>query len=227
MKNFLVPIYIFTFLLGATALWYFGHHRPAQQILNADPKHVYTSVPITSKIATEESQARLHSDTHDDKVEVLQTQTVTPLTTEQNLNTVRTDTTNTDSIVESQTAMKIDDETHDEQHSHSLEEAAAERAENETRRAERAAFRKAAQEYLENAEIEKLRMAAETASFFNTLSVEEQRAYFKICENIVYNDIPRLHPGEDTQEDLDRLWNSVLSSLITVGYTPPEGVDLK
>ena len=53
MKNFLVPIYIFIFLLGATALWYFGHHRPVQQILNAEPKKVYkTTTPATSKTST-------------------------------------------------------------------------------------------------------------------------------------------------------------------------------
>ena len=221
MKNFLVPIYIFTFLIGATALWYFGHHRPAQQIQNAEPKHVYTPVPITPGIVTEESQEieesqeHLHPHTHDDTVEDLQTPI--PLETELDKNT--------DSIVE--IPMEINDDTTYEQHSHSPEEIAAERAEYETRRAESAAFRKAAQEYLENAEIERLRMAGETASFFNTLSVEEQQAYFKICEDIVYNDIPRLHPGEDTQADLDRLWNTVLSSLIAVGYTPPEGVNLK
>ena len=227
MKKSLVPIYAFIALLGATALWYFGHHRPAQQILNAEPKHVYTSAPITPKIATQESQTHPHSHTHDDQVGDLHTQTATPPTTEHNPDIARTDTMDTDAIVESQTAMEINDDTPHEQHSHSPEEAAAERAENEAKRAERAAFRKSAQEYLENAEITKLQMASETSDFLNTMSVEEQHAYFKMCENIVYNDIPRLHPGEDTQEDLDRLWNSVLSSLIVVGYTPPEGVDLK
>ena len=102
----------------------------------------------------------------------------------------------------------------------SQEEAEAERAEREARNQE-------ALEFLENAEITKLQMASEMAEFFNTLSVEEQRAHFKMFEKIVYQDIPRLHPGEDTQEDLNDLWNSVLSSLILVGYMPPEGVTLK
>lgn len=223
MKNFLVPIYIAIFLLSATAFWYFGHHRPTQQILNAEPKYVYISVPIIPKIETEESNAHLSSDTPSHKTEDFQTQTTTPLTITQKTSTDQTDTTNNapnnETIVESQTAMEINDDTHHEHHSHSKEDIEAERA-------RRKAFRESA-EYLERAEVEKLQMASEMADFFNTLSIEEQRAHFKMCEEIVYSDIPRLFPGEDTPEDLDRLWNSVLSSLISIGYTPPEGVNLR
>ncbi len=46
MKKYLMPIYVALFLLGATALWYFGHHRPAQKILEAEPKRVYKSTPL-------------------------------------------------------------------------------------------------------------------------------------------------------------------------------------
>ena len=38
MKRNLIPIYVALFLIGATALWYFGHHRPAQKILAAEPQ---------------------------------------------------------------------------------------------------------------------------------------------------------------------------------------------
>ncbi len=43
MRKYLMPIYVVLFLTGATALWYFGHHRPAQKILEAEPKKVYKS----------------------------------------------------------------------------------------------------------------------------------------------------------------------------------------
>ena len=39
-------IYAVLFLIGATALWYFGHHRPAQRILKVEPKTVYKSTPL-------------------------------------------------------------------------------------------------------------------------------------------------------------------------------------
>ena len=38
MKNFRNPVYIALFLIAATAVWYFGHHRPAQKILKAEPE---------------------------------------------------------------------------------------------------------------------------------------------------------------------------------------------
>ena len=46
MRKYLMPIYVVLFLIGATALWYFGHHRPAQKILEAEPKRVYKSTPL-------------------------------------------------------------------------------------------------------------------------------------------------------------------------------------
>lgn len=49
MRKYLTPIYVVLFLVGATALWYFGHHRPAQKILAAEPKRVYKSTPVQPK----------------------------------------------------------------------------------------------------------------------------------------------------------------------------------
>ena len=49
MRKSLTPIYIVLFLIGATALWYFGHHRPAQRILEAEPKKIYKSTPLPPK----------------------------------------------------------------------------------------------------------------------------------------------------------------------------------
>ena len=46
MRTRLMPIYVVLFFVGATALWYFGHHRPAQKILEAEPKRVYKSIPL-------------------------------------------------------------------------------------------------------------------------------------------------------------------------------------
>ena len=43
MRKYPMPIYLVLFLIGATALWYFGHHRPAQRLLKAEPKKVYKS----------------------------------------------------------------------------------------------------------------------------------------------------------------------------------------
>ena len=61
MKKFNITIYVVLFVLGATALWYFGYHRSAQQILNAEPKKVYESVPIRTLRTTEDSHAHPRS----------------------------------------------------------------------------------------------------------------------------------------------------------------------
>ena len=46
MKTRFMPIYVVLFLVGATALWYFGHHRPAQRLLKAEPQKIYKSTPL-------------------------------------------------------------------------------------------------------------------------------------------------------------------------------------
>ena len=49
MRKYLTPIYVVLFLIAATALWYFGHHRPAEKILETEPKRVYKSTPLQPK----------------------------------------------------------------------------------------------------------------------------------------------------------------------------------
>ena len=46
MRKHRMPIYVVLFLIGATALWYFGHHRPAQKILGAEPIRVYKTTSV-------------------------------------------------------------------------------------------------------------------------------------------------------------------------------------
>ena len=49
MRKYLMLIYAVLFFIGATALWYFGHHRPAQKILEAEPKRVYKTTSVEPK----------------------------------------------------------------------------------------------------------------------------------------------------------------------------------
>ncbi len=81
MKRNLIPVYVAVFLIGATALWYFGHHRPAQKILEAEPKRVYKSTPlqpeglsVTSNPSTNSTQEANEGDT-DIEVEGIDTET--------------------------------------------------------------------------------------------------------------------------------------------------------
>jgi hypothetical protein len=55
MKKLSALAYLALFLIVATALWYFGHHRPAQEILRAEPQQIYRSV---TPLATDTSAAK-------------------------------------------------------------------------------------------------------------------------------------------------------------------------
>ena len=57
MKKIRTPTYIALFLIGATSLWYFGHHRPTQKILTETPIKVYSGLPET----VDATQVETHS----------------------------------------------------------------------------------------------------------------------------------------------------------------------
>jgi hypothetical protein len=55
MKKLSALAYLALFLIVATALWYFGHHRPTQEILRTEPQKIYRSV---TSLATDTSAAK-------------------------------------------------------------------------------------------------------------------------------------------------------------------------
>ena len=220
MKKYHVTIYLVLSVLGAAALWYFGHHRPAEEARNSPPTVIYKAAPpVVQNLETAKAPAQpiSHTDNIAD-VAPRETQTETPGATDRNLDTPPPTNAHTGESHPMATDQTMSPETSD---------TADTSAEREAERADWEARDQALQESLENAEIVKLQMALEMMDYLNTLSTEEQLAHFEMMKKMLYEDIPRLHPGEDTPEDLDRLWNSVLSDLILVGYTPPEGVTLK
>ena len=74
MKKFRIPIYIAIFLIGGTSLWYFGHHRPAQKILTADPVKIYSGQPETVdttqvEVPSSVTPAQMDTTPEEDKME--------------------------------------------------------------------------------------------------------------------------------------------------------------
>ncbi|MCG9134521.1 hypothetical protein J5I95_22890 [Candidatus Poribacteria bacterium] len=55
MQKLSILAYLALFSIVATALWYFGHHRPAEEILRAEPQQIYR--PVTP-LATDTSAAK-------------------------------------------------------------------------------------------------------------------------------------------------------------------------
>lgn len=222
MKKFIAPLLV-VLLVGITCSWYFGHYRPT---LESEPVRIYkTTSPIRSK-PSEPTRQSVDTSTSEHSVERQEDSRLPDR--EPDAVSELTDPLHKDTTSGVENVHTVSQPGHREkQHTHSQAEIEAERAETEAILARGRAIDKSAQETLENGEIEKLRMADEMANHLTSLSLEEQRAQFELIEKMVYHDLPHLHPGEDTPEDLDKLWNSLLSSLILVGYTPPEGVSLK
>ncbi len=107
MRKYLTPIYVVLFLIGATALWYFGHHRPAQKILEAEPKKIYKSTPLppkglSAKPVPSEAIQEPRVDTN------IETENTDPAATPEKLDNNRAEVTDVDELV-IQEGLSVDD----------------------------------------------------------------------------------------------------------------------
>lgn len=98
MRKYLTPIYVVLFLIGAIALWYFGHHRPAQKILEAEPKKIYksTALPpkgLSAKPVPSEAIQEPRVDTN------IETENTYPAATPEKLDNNRAEVTDVDELV--------------------------------------------------------------------------------------------------------------------------------
>lgn len=68
MKKLTLSIFIVVCLGG---IWYFGHHRPAQETRKAAPKKIYkTTTPITQKSSTVKQLSTQNTLEHSDETEI-------------------------------------------------------------------------------------------------------------------------------------------------------------
>ena len=151
MKRFHMTLYIALSVLGSTALWYFGHHRPAQKAHNAPPMVIYKATPpVGQNLETAKAPAQpiSHTDNIAD-VAPRETQTETPGTTDRNLDTAPPANAHTGESHPMATHQMMSPETSD---------TADTSAEREAERADWEARDQALLESLENSEIVKLQM---------------------------------------------------------------------
>ncbi|MDE0313955.1 MAG: hypothetical protein OXM61_03555 [Candidatus Poribacteria bacterium] len=220
MKKYSVPTYFFLFLIGAVALWYFGHHRPAQEILKAEPKKVYrTKLPDTLKLSqrSEESTTRSHTEEKSNSRNSMGSSKQGNITTD----------------LHRQTALSEKDinASYEQMKSHhnfpTQKKVASEDEKQKMRKAEMDAKREENLAFLREGKNNLMRMLSEAAHFLSTQSLEEQRNILNALKTMVFTETPRLYPGEDTPEELGDLWNDFLTMLEGAGYTLPEGVDFE
>ncbi len=221
MKKFRIPTYLVLFLLGTTALWYFGHHRPAQKILKAEPKKVYKAVPLALKTTTGEQQAPEVAHTSADEATGHETQTLSSTTMKNSTAPSRSDTTDTEDTVASQTDVltqgTVTPRTTTETSgcaSHEADPAAAARL--EAAKLELLL----AQEYSKEA---KAKMEAEVIPYVNLLnamSPEEQREHWEKYRNVLVNHVMPLLEDDEPGFDPDEYIQMFIDTLIEYGYQP-------
>ncbi len=229
MKKYSVPTYFSLFLIGAVALWYFGHHRPAQEILKAEPKKVYrTKLPDTLKLSqrSEESTTRSHTEEKSNSRNSMGSSKQGNITTDLHPESATIEAQRQTALSEKDINASFEQmESHHD--SPTEKKVASEDEKQKMRKAEMDAKREENLAFLREGKNNLMRMSSEAVHFLSTQSLEEQRNILNALKTMVYTEIPRLYPGEDTPEELGDLWNGFLTMLEGAGYTLPEGVDFE
>ena len=216
MKKFLVPISLGAFLLICTAVWYFGHHRPAQQLLTAEPKRVYIPVPLAPNTVTAERHAHEVPHRHTDKPFRSETPEKGAATTESSTTSSLSDTTDTLYTAAEQTGM-LDEgtvmqaEQFDTPHSHSHDVDPEAEARLEAAKVE---FARASL-YREEVKAKTEPKIIAHVNSLNAMSPEDQREHWEKFRNAL------LTLSIDDQDfDLDAYIQSFIEALIEYGYQP-------
>ncbi len=216
---FLLAIIILGVGIGFS--WYFGHHRPAQEMLNTEPVKIYKAVeplkPNDQPSNTHEATTSVHS--HEE------TTSPTPLVsdmenTDANLNLEQSDLSNNTKRSEDLTVSERKEEA---EHKHTQSKAEQEASKKLIAEAEIA---------LENAKqiqkegIEMMRKAMPiVANHLNTLSTEEQIEMLRQLKTTMSSQVlqfpPEFQSLIEENNVVEEGWQMYLDMLTKAGYTPP------
>ena len=234
MKKF-IPTSLVLFLIGGTALWYFGHHRPTQKLLTAEPQKVYkvTTPQPSDTAAVKQQSIEKHAHEHPDGTEVStvmnqENDAINPNAKEflPTGTTPSTPNNGANDGTENEHSQTLSREEIEDKNA----EFKALMAEIRLEREARAAGRERTQEI-------KDRKVPGFVRQLESKSPEEQRAFFLGFKNYVYSDflntsagaqVHRVNEALDNVEPtelLDIAWNSLLDMLADYGYTPPKGIE--
>ena len=231
MKKLSSLAYLALFLIVATVLWYFGHHRPAQEILTAEPRKIYRPVtPLATDTSTAKQQTAGTNPVHSAPEE-----TIEPSVTEIDNGTSRAsiaDVPNTG--IENQNDVKGTKHA-DTQHEHAHEKTISvseklkrmEREHNEI--IDRA--RQLSEAALSRAKADSKMIAAT----LNQMPLEEQRALLNELRKSIYSEASEVHFPEEISHLLpdpvdlaDQTWNFFVDAWAEHGYRiPSEWQELK
>ena len=231
MQKLSTVAYLAFFLIGATALWYFGHHRPAQEILTAEPRKIYR--PITP-LATDTSAAKQQT-AGTNPVHSAPEETIEPSVTEIDNGTSATlisDVPNTG--IQNQNDVK-GTKHGDTQHEHAHEEAIS--VSEKIKMMERE-HNKIVARALQVSEAALSRLTSDSemiVTMLNQMPLEEQRALLNEFRKALYSEVSEVHIPEEISHLLpdlvdfaDQTWNTLVDAWAEHGYRiPSEWKELK
>lgn len=221
MKKFRIPIYLVLFLAATTTLWYFGHHRPAQNILQAKPKKVYVtnsspkSKDSTMAQRTTETAGRSHTDEKSMVSSTYQDDNTVDSLSESTEIKDRNALSNRPTPKQTETM---------QQDSQTQEEDTAAQAEFKALMAEIDARLELNQIYISEAKTKIGQEAHGIVDHLSSLPLEEQQNLLLWVKDNFYADVLLENPDRD-KAVLDKVWDDFLELFVGAGYTLPDGVE--
>ena len=226
MKKLSPLVYLVPFLIVATALWYFGHHRPTQEILRAEPQKIYRRVtPLATDTSAAKKQTAGTNPVHSPPEETREP-SVTEIDNETSPSSIP-DVPNTG--IQSQNDVKGTKHA-DTQHEHSHEEAISVSEEfkmMELEKEHNEIIDRALQ--ISEAAISRVKAAPKMiTATLNQMPLEEQRALLNECRKTAYSQISQVYIPEqishlfpDPADLADQVWNTFVNSLAEHDYRIP------
>ena len=210
-RTFAVTICLTIFITVGTSFWYFGHHRPTQKILNAEP----VVTPLQPKTQPSNIPAPITS-SHSHEEDILETDA--PSNQEQSDLRENTEQSRDTSVSQGK---------EEAEHKH-LQSKEEQEASKKLKAEAEAALELAKQTQKESLELMREAMPI-IVNHLNALSPDEQRELLQQTKTAMVDQIsqfpPELQPLIGDFNILEEGWKMYLGMLAEYGYTPPKGIE--
>lgn len=224
MKKLPALTYLALFLIVATTLWYFGHHRPTQEILRAEPQKIYRSVtPLATDTSTAKKQTAETNPVHSSPEETRElsvTEIDNAISAASISDVPNTGIQNQNNVKGTQHANTQHEDAHEEVISESEKMRMMEKEHN-------AIIDKAL--HLSEAALSKVKAGLKPmVATLNQMPLEEQRALLNELRKTTYLEASQVYIPEqishlfpDPADLADQTWNMFVDSLAEHGYRIP------
>lgn len=222
LKNPMTIATILVAFLGVIV--YYGHLRPIQENLKAEPMKIYKAVPLQTTDRTIGERPVPDVATDSDKTLVRDRQGQTPATTEDKEIPSHSDSTGTNvhrqNVVSNESDV-IPPAQENPQHNHAPEVSASETGEMEALLKEVVEIQAEVEASLERGDRLLKEALPQMVHYLNSMSPEEQRVTFRQMRI----ELEKAAQGDDNPDLIEQVWQLTLEMFIDGGYTghiPPK-----